>query len=104
MTRTFTVEAVLQSDKKLKMHGGRYVSETPSGAARKAFSQAYRQLRQAGSPPSRFSLEIHLRETTRESKHKVYKYRVSKVNQSVEFVLNGETVIRNYVTKVKSLA
>jgi hypothetical protein len=100
MSRSFTVEAIYRLGRKLRLAGGRYISSTPAGAAHKAFSQAYRSMNPGRG---RITLEIHIRETTRESNHKTFAYKVSKINQSTEFVINGETVVRHYITKVKAL-
>ncbi len=97
--RSFTVDAIYRSGRKTRVSGGRYMSESPSGAAKKAFSQAYRQMRTKG----RLTLEVHVRETTQGSAHKVFKYKVSKVNESTEVELNGETVVFKYQTKSKSM-
>lgn len=97
--RSFTVESMHKACKSLGVHGGRYISSTPSGAARKAFSQYYRHHRISG----RLSLQIQIRETTSGSSQKVFKYNVSKVNQERQVVRNGETITYKYITKVKAI-
>lgn len=97
--RSFTVEAYYKAGKKLKISGGRYISSAPASAAKKAFSQYYRNHKKSG----RFSLEVHVKETTSGSSHKVYKYRVSKVQENKEVVRGGETIVYSYTTKIKSL-
>lgn len=97
--RSFTVEAFYKAGNKLRTHGGRYISSTPASAARKAFSQYYRHHKKSG----RFSLEVHIRETTSGSSHKIFKYRVSKVAEHTEVERNGETIVYEYTTKVKAL-
>ena len=99
MTRSFTIDAIYKKGHKIRFDGGRYLSETASGAARKAFSQAVRYLGISG----RLSLEIHMRETTQSSNHKTYKYRVTRVNQDTEVERSGQTFIYTYATKVRSL-
>jgi hypothetical protein len=96
--RSFTVEAFYKSGKKLRSSGGRYISSTPAAAAKKAFSQYYRNHKSG-----RFSLEVHIRETTQNSSHKIYKYKVSKVKDEREVVRSGETIVYKYSTKIKSL-
>jgi hypothetical protein len=97
--RSFTVEAFYMSGKRLRTSGGRYISKKPADAAKKAFSQYYRNHKKSG----RFSLQVHLRETTSGSSHKIYKYKVSKVNDSKEVMRDGELVVYKYSTKIKSL-
>ena len=46
--RSFTVEYMHKACKSLGINGGRYISSTPSGAARKAFSQYYRHHKKSG--------------------------------------------------------
>lgn len=101
MSRSFTIEHIYHVNKRVNFDGGRYMSATPSGAARKAFSQAFRNMKKQKS--ARISLEVHVRETTQGSKHKTYKYKVSKVNESSEANINGETLVFKYTTKVKAL-
>jgi hypothetical protein len=97
--RSFTVDAFYQNNKHLRANGGRYISSTPSGAAKKAFSQYYRHHKKSG----RFSLEIHISETTSGSAKKVFKYKVSKVNDPKEVLRNGEYILYKYTTKVKAI-
>lgn len=97
--RSFTIDSIYKNGNKIRFSGGRYISSTPSGAARKAFSQALRHLQAKG----RLSLEIHMRETTQGSHKKIYKYKVSKVNDSKEVQRNGETVVYMYYTKIRAI-
>lgn len=97
--RSFTIDAIYKQGNKTRFSGGRYISSTPSGAARKAFSQAQRHMRHKG----RLTLEIHMRETTQGSNKKMFKYKVSKINDSTEIERNGETVVYKYSTKIKAI-
>lgn len=99
MSRTFTIEAIYRNGRKIRFDGGRYVSDTPSGAARKAFTQAYRHTGATG----RLSLEVHIRETTQGSSHKTYRYNVSRVANSTEAGWINEDVTFKYTTKVRAL-
>jgi hypothetical protein len=102
MSRSFTVEAIYRSGKKLRKDGGRYISETPANAAKKAFSQVFRNM-STSKKSGRVALEVHMRETTSGSAHKIFKYRVSKINDETEVEINGETVVYKYVTRVKAI-
>lgn len=99
MSRTFTIEAIYNtSGNRLNYDGGRFISNTPSSAAKKVFSHAARAL-----DIGRSSLEIHIRETTKGSLHKIYKYRVRKVPNRTKIEHDGQTVVYKFVTKVKAL-
>ncbi len=99
MSRTFTIEAVYKNGHKIRFDGGRYISDTPSSAARKAFTQAYRHTKTKG----KLSLELHIRETTQNSSHKTYKYKVSRLQNPTEASWLGENVVFKYTTKVKAI-
>lgn len=67
MTRKFTVEK-----SSIGESGGRYISETPSAAAKKAASRLF--AKKTDLKPIKFTL----RETTRGSSKPVYEYTASK--------------------------
>ena len=76
--RSFTIETIKKvQGGTLKYSGGRFLSETPAGAARKAFSKAYHSINATGP----LSLKIHIRETTRGSANKIYKYKVTRKSE-----------------------
>lgn len=98
--RTFTIEAVYKTKcNKLRFIGGRYESESPYGAVKKCFASVQEHYGKRALK----KYIIHIRETTRGSKHNVYKYRVQRINNPVEVIRDGKTFIFKYVTKVKSL-
>lgn len=96
--RSFTVIAMVKSGKKLGVSGGRYISKNPYSAAKKAFSQYYREHPVSG----RFSLEVHLKETTQNSSHKIFKYRITKVNEPKVVIRDGQTIQYKYTVKIRS--
>ena len=97
--RSFTIEKAMRVGKNLNVSGGRYMSKTPVNAAKKAFSHILRQKDFKG----RVTMEIHIRETTRGSNNKIYKYKVSKKNKETKVDREGETIVYNYITYVKSI-
>jgi hypothetical protein len=97
--RSFTVIVINKSGKKVRSNGGRYISKTPSSAARKAFSQYYRQHKTSGQ----LSLEIHIKETTQNSSGKIFKYRVSKIKDPKDISRGKQIIHYEYTTKVKAL-
>ena len=99
MSRTFTIESVYRKNSKIRHDGGRFISSTPAGAARKAFSQVYRSLNAKG----KISLVLNIRETTSGSNKKIYKYKVSKTNENKQIERDGTVIFYKYITKVKAL-
>lgn len=100
MTRSFTIESIHKTQGgKVNYTGGRFISETPSSSARKAFSKAYHHLRAKGP----LSLKITMRETTQGSAHKTFDYRVTRKAEKVEIERDGEIIVYNFVTKVKAI-
>lgn len=98
MSRSFTVDNVYtRSGKKLEFTGGRYMSEIPSNAVKKAFSQISQNMK------GKFTLEIHLRETTQNSSRKIYKYKVSRKYQPSKVQIADKTIIYKYIIKVKAM-
>jgi len=98
--RSFTIESIQKyKSGKVNYVGGRFLSETPSAAARKAFTKAYHHLHSKGP----LSLKVCMRETTRGSVKKEYTYRVTRKSEKVEVERNGETIVYNFTTKIKSL-
>jgi len=97
--RSFTLVAAARGGKLLRVEGGRFISDSPWSAAKKAFSKVYSEINATG----RTTLTIHIRETTRGSKGNVYKYKVSKINKPTEVQVGDSTVIYKYITKVKSI-
>lgn len=98
MARFFTLEKAKKKNV-LKYHGGRYESDTPAAAAKKAFSQIYRHMRRSGS----LSLYIHIRETTIGSDKKIYKYKVTKIPYKTVVERGGEIIVYKYKTQVEAL-
>lgn len=99
--RSFTIEKVEKASGGIVRYTeGRFISETPSGAVKKMFTKLYHHLKSKGP----LSLKITLRETTQSSKHKVYRYKVTRKAEKTEIQLsNGETITFNFTSNVKSL-
>lgn len=98
--RSFTIESIKKyGGGKINYTGGRFISDTASSAAKKAFTKAYHHLNAKGP----MSLKICIRETSSDSSKKMYYYRVTKKSEKVEVEKNGTTVIYNFTTKIKSL-
>jgi hypothetical protein len=100
MSRSFTIESIYKTrGGKVNYTDGRFISETPAGAAKKAFSKAYHSINATGP----LSLKIKLRETTQGSAHKMYEYRVTRKSEKVQVERNGELITYNFTTKIKSI-
>ena len=74
---------------------GRYLSTTPSSVAKKIGNKVLKQKKVQ-------KITIEIRETTKDSKKKVYKYQVSRVKNPKTIVRAGKTITYNYEVKVKS--
>lgn len=98
--RSFTIDSIQKyGGGRINYTGGRFISETPSGAARKAFTKAYHYTR--GKGPMSCKVTIH--ETTQGSNKKEYIYKITKKSEKVEVERKGEIITYNFTTKVKSL-
>jgi hypothetical protein len=99
--RSFTIVSVgtKRGSKGSKNTGGRYISRTPAGAARKAVSRVCRQSAIRGQ----CTLYVTVQETTRGSAGKTFSYKVKRavVNNKVEH--EGKIVKHKYATRVKAL-
>ncbi len=98
--RSFTVVSVGTKDK-LKGDsnaGGRYVSSSPAGAARKVGSHICRKSAIRGQ----CTLYVKLQETTRGSSGKIYTYKVKRVVVNKKVNHNGKIVLHKYVTFTKA--
>ena len=97
--RTFTVVGVETSSGSKRgkgNEGGRFVSSSASGAARKAATKICRSTKVKG----RCSLVISLRETSKDSKHKEYVYHVKRILDPKTVIRNGVEVEYKYRTEV----
>lgn len=92
---------------------GRYMSATPSGAAKKAFNELLKSKKtksksksksKSKCKKSRISMRIVLLETTEGSKKKEYSYKVKRITLKEPRVItlkNGTTIEYCYDTKVE---
>lgn len=93
MSRSFTICEV--NDRAVS-EGGRYLSSSPAGAARKAGS---RVMRKRGVN----SVKICVLETTRGGLGKEHAYRVKRVRVNEEVMRGGVPVLYEFKTVVKAL-
>ncbi len=98
--RSFTIVKIVSSkdNKKINYTGGRFLSETPSSAARKAFSKAFHYKNGKIN-----SMKVTIRETTQDSNHKEYKYRVTRKPHETTIKRGKEEITYNFITKVKAM-
>lgn len=95
MDRSFVIESVHHGKSKLRPHQGRYISKTPSGAAKKMFTTV--------SNGKYKTLKITCRESTQGSAKKSYTYRVTRVKNETVVVLDDVEVTFKYSTKIKAV-
>jgi hypothetical protein len=101
MSRSFTIVHVEDVNGKIKGKknlGGRFISDSPSSAARKAVSRICRESAIRGQ----CTLIVHIRETTQGSAHKEYRYKGKRVLKPVTVNRGGEEITYRYSTKVKA--
>jgi hypothetical protein len=101
--RSFTITSATTSTGRVKGEtniGGRFLSKTPSGAAKKMATQICGKSKIKG----RCVLHIELKETTQGSSGKTYKYKVTRVYDpvTVEYK-NGMEITREYRIEIKSM-
>ena len=106
--RSFTLVEIRKSAqtkrgtaKRTSGHGGRYVSSTPSGAARKACSAACRSKAIRGQ----CTMTVTIKETTRGTDGKTFKYQLKRVKRDKPLVVSrgGVDFKIDYETKIVSL-
>ena len=83
----------------IRYNGGRFISETAAGAAKKMFTKALQHTRTVGP----LSLNITMTETTQDSLHKTYIYRVTKKNHHNVVVRDGVEIEYHYTTTAKRI-
>lgn len=93
--RSFTIDQV---DKLPNAYGGRYISNAPSAAAKKAGMRLIRE------HPRKLknSVTLTIRETTRGSAGKTFKYKVSRFYDPVSIERGNEEITYEYKTVVCS--
>ena len=103
--RSFTVHYVRKPAQECATYsgskGGRYMSTTPSGAARKAFTRRCRSKKVRG----RCTLVIAVKETTRGSEHKIHAYKMSRVllDEPVIRAIGDKVITNRYGIKMKAV-
>lgn len=100
--RSFTIVSFsVKGKSKGSSNGGRFISTTPSSAARKAATQICRDSNIRGQ----CSIVVKMKETTQGSSHKEFKYSVKRIKlREPEIVMrDGQEIVYKYTTKVKAL-
>jgi len=97
MDRSFTV-----SNSSIKESGGRYISKTPSAAAKKAASKLFAK-KDKDAKNKTNSVKFDLRESTRGSDKKVYTYTAvrEKLPKQTTRVINGVEIVNKYKIVLK---
>jgi len=109
--RTFTVLSVTRNDNEQEFKGGKFQSNTPAGAARKAANQACKSLYQ--KEDDNITIDIVIKEITknkagRSNQNKEYAYRATRSlnTKDVGFKGNAGTSVKipfNFSMDLKSL-
>jgi len=93
MSRSF---ALLHND----IQKGRYLSDSPASAAKKAFNEHLRK-KKSLSKSKKVTKTINIVETTQGSSHKQYSYKVTRVllkKPKVVVLKNGTEIVYKYQT------
>jgi hypothetical protein len=98
MTNTYTVYKSQTGDV-----GGRYKSSSPMSAAKKAASRLFKKM-DSSSRSSVKTIVFAMRETTKGSAHKVFKYVAKRVLLAKPVVLNikGKEIVYKYKINIKA--
>lgn len=100
--RSFTLLKLKTRQKIKSKEGGRYISSTVEGAARKAFMRECRNSKIRGQ----CTIFIILRETTSGSKKNVYKYKMKRIKLKTPLIIfkNGEKIQIKYRVTAKRIS
>ena len=99
--RSFTIEHIVTHSGHVKGKenlGGRYISRTPLGAAKKAASRICRNSKIKG----RCTVDIKMKETTQGSTGKSYEYTAKRIKDPKTVVRDGVEITYKYRTTVKA--
>ena len=101
MSRSFTITYVFDVSGKInrKITGGRYLSSTPSSAAKKAGQK----ICQISNVKGLCSFILYLKETTQGSAKKIYKYRIKRVKCNKSVIRDGVEINYHHQFIVKSI-
>lgn len=99
--RSFTLLKLKTRQKVKSKEGGRYISRTVEGAAKKAFTRECRESKIRGQ----CTIFIVLRETTQGSKKNVYKYKCKRTKLRTPLIIerNGQKIKIQYKTTAKRI-
>lgn len=99
MTKTYTVE-----ESHINVTGGRYKSNSPMAAARKAATKLFKKAQEKASSKSLKKISFSIRETTSGSDKKIFAYVATRVKlaQPLVRVINGKEIVNKFKTEVKA--
>ena len=100
--RSFTIVSVSDKNGKKKGKdnlGGRFISTTPAGAAKKAGTQICRNTKIKG----RCTLHITVKETTSGKINKEFSYEYVRIRAPVNIIRGDVEITFNYISKIKAL-
>jgi len=89
----------VRSLKSTTCYEGRYISDTPRGAASKAFSSHC----SAKNIRGQCSMVVSIQETTQGSNHKIYQYRAKRTLVNKTVMRDGKKFVFKYENHLKSL-
>ncbi len=97
--RSFTIKSIIKYGNSKSSHsGGRYLSETPVSAAKKAFTKTF-----SNNTKKNLKAKIVIQETTQNSLKKKYTYSIKRIYNPIEIKKNNEIITYKYQYKISSL-
>jgi len=100
MTKTYTIES-----SNINCTGGRYKSNSPMSAGRKAASKLFKKAHKNAKYKSLKKITFCIRETTKGSERKFFDYQATRIKLAKPLVrvINGVEIINRYKTIVKAV-
>ena len=99
MSRSFTIVNIKRTNNDLiDYFNGRFISNSPSLAARKAFTKAYNSL----DTKRNLTLIVTMKETTQGSAKKTFSYEISRINEESEVEIDGKLITFSFKMNVRA--
>lgn len=96
--RSFTIKSIIKNGNSKSSHsGGRYISETPVSAAKKAFTKTF-----LNNKSKNLKAKVVIQETTQNSLKKKYSYTIKRIYSPTQIEKDNMIITYKYQYKVFS--
>lgn len=96
--RSFTIKSVIKNgNSKSSNSGGRYISETPVSAAKKAFTKTF-----FNNKSKNLKAKVVIQETTQNSLKKKYSYTIKRIYSPIQIEKDDQVITFKYQYKVSA--